>query len=328
MCLDLRAIISSVFFLLLMIVGLKYSSIENVLSFRWGCVEGEERQIEDCSVDRLFVQKMPHRTTYFFPRQFPDRNFSASSKLVEDHEKKELVGDDGNSEREDVTLKSQPNNKGESTFSERGFHSYGGISHGVTGDRIHGKQLADFVKWLSEKKKKEKSPGRADPVKARLYDDDGIEDEVCHRLLPAAAADQRQDSLRRCNGDGKERGFERQVSLQRLSSEGSTSYAGSLYSGTTLDGNWSSATTAILKDAALVKEEEEEEEIGGGGLFENAVAQRYKEGYYLQIMFAKRLTDQATLVTEPLLSQQRRTYGSSDAEIVSFRLWVCDLIHI
>ncbi|KAL8492267.1 hypothetical protein ACS0TY_023775 [Phlomoides rotata] len=228
---------------------------------------------------------MPHRTTYIFPRQFPDRNFNASTKLVADHEKKKLVADDGNS----VALNSQ-SSKDETAFGEKGCHSYGGI----TGDRIHGKQLADFVKWLSDKKKKEKS---VDPVNIRLCDDG---DESCQRLLP-----RRHDSLRRL------------PSLQRLSSEGSTSYAGSLYSGTTFDGNWSSATTAILKDAALVKEEEET--VGG---VENGVGHKYKEGYYLQLMFAKRLTDQATLVTEPLLTQERRTYGSSDAEIVSYRLWV------
>ncbi|KAL0366355.1 UNVERIFIED_CONTAM: Serine/threonine-protein kinase CTR1 [Sesamum radiatum] len=40
-------------------------------------------------------------------------------------------------------------------------------------------------------------------------------------------------------------------------------------------------------------------------------------------MLAKRLTEQATLATEPLLLQERRILGgSSDAETVSYRLWV------
>ncbi|KAI3460073.1 hypothetical protein Pfo_016736 [Paulownia fortunei] len=290
---------------------------------------------------------MPHRTTYFFPRQFPDRNFNASSKSVVDHEKKFVV-DDGKSEarqREEVTLKADTNEDDISCAGKSGDgNSYSGISHGVTGDKIHGKQLAAFVKWLSDKKKKEKSQARVEPVKIRLYEnDDSIEeeDEVSQPLLPlppppAVDCDRRQDSLRRLSSNesnysnsvdqlqGKERGFERQVSLQRLSSAGSTSYAGSLFSGTTLDGNWSLTTTGILKDSTAVKEEEEGEEEGVGARenADNGVAQRYKEGYYLQLMLAKRLTEQATLVTEPLLLQERRIGGSSDAEIVSYRLWV------
>ncbi|XP_047955104.1 serine/threonine-protein kinase CTR1-like isoform X3 [Salvia hispanica] len=152
---------------------------------------------------------MPHRTTYFFPRQFPDRKLAAG-----DHENKQQVV--------------------------------------VDGDKIHGKQLAAFVKWLSDKNHKEK----------------------------ASRFSEEEERLLRSN------------EIEPLQSEGSTSYAGSLFSGTTLDGNW--------------KEEEEEED---------GVAQRYKEGYYLQLMFAKRLTQQAALVTEPLLHPAR------DADTVSYRLW-------
>ncbi|KAL0308103.1 UNVERIFIED_CONTAM: Serine/threonine-protein kinase CTR1 [Sesamum angustifolium] len=268
---------------------------------------------------------MPHRTTYFFPRQFPDRNFNASSKLVVDHEKK-FVTDDGKLEgrqREDLW------------WSLSWSH----------GDKIHGKQLSAFVKWLSDKKKKEKQQGHVvDPVKIRLYENDDIieeEDEVTQRLLPPppppADADRRQDSLRRLPSNGsnysnsadqvqrKERAFERQTSLQRLSSGGSTSYAGSLFSGTTLDGNWTSTTIGMLKDSAVVKEEAEvaaEAEEGLGAREDPDVNRRYKESYYLQLMLAKRLTEQATLATEPLLLQERRILGgSSDAETVSYRLW-------
>ncbi|KAG6394729.1 hypothetical protein SASPL_145319 [Salvia splendens] len=137
---------------------------------------------------------MPHRTTYFFPRQFPDRKLAAG-----DHENKQQVV--------------------------------------VDGDKIHGKQLAAFVKWLSDKRHKEKA--------SRF-----VEEE--ERLLQSNE-------------------------IEPLQSEGSTRYAGSLFSGTSLDGNWKA-----------------EEEADG-------VARRYKEGYYLQLMFAKRLTQQAALVTEPLL---------------------------
>lgn len=301
---------------------------------------------------------MPHRTTYFFPRQFPDRNFNASSKLVADHEKKFVV-DDGTSEarqREEVTLKLETNKDATTCAGKSGnSNSFSGIIHGLTGDKIHGRQLIDFVKWLSDKKKKEKSQAHVDPVKIRLYDnDDSIEEEeeeLSQRLLPlppppppVVDCDRRQDSLRRQSSNesnysnsvdhvqGKERGFERQVSLQRLSSAGSTSYAGSLFSGTTLDGNWSSTTTGILKDSTVVKEEAEaeaeEEGLGAAANVDNGVAQRYKEGYYLLLMFAKRLIEQATLVTEPLLLQERRIGGSSDAEIVSYRLWVWDLSQV
>ncbi|KAL1536377.1 serine/threonine-protein kinase CTR1 isoform X2 [Salvia divinorum] len=190
---------------------------------------------------------MPHRTTYFFPRQFPDRKLAAC-----DHEsKQQLVVDESK-----------------------------GVG-GITGDKIHGKQLAAFVKWLSDKKHKEK---------ASQFDHHRVEED--ERLLRRQAS----------NESGV---IERQVSLQRVSSEGSTSYAGSLFSGTTLDGNWS-------------KEEEE------GVPSADGVAQRYKEGYYLQLMFAKRLTQQAALVTEPLLLPDRRIGG--DADTVSYRLWVSDCL--
>lgn len=69
---------------------------------------------------------------------------------------------------------------------------------------------------------------------------------------------------------GKERDFERQVLLQRLSSCGITSYSWSLFLGTTLDGDWS-LTSAVLppQDSNTVKEENAEGEIDGGRRKEN-----------------------------------------------------------
>ncbi|KAL6573240.1 hypothetical protein OROHE_001699, partial [Orobanche hederae] len=280
---------------------------------------------------------MPHRTTYFFPRQFPDGKLNASSELGADHEKK-LVADDG-----EVALSSDTN-EDISTCGARGgdtdSNSYSVISHGVTRDKVHGKQLAAFVKWLKDKKKKEKSRGHVavDPVKIRLYEnDDGIEeeDEVNQPLLTlppppqAAAADRdwRKDTQRRISNNdsnfivdhvqGKERGFERQISLRRFSRVGSTSYGGSLSSETSLDGNWSPITTGVFKETEAAAEDGCRDRAD----VNNGEAQRHTEGYYLQIMLARRLTDQASLSTEPLLLQER-IGGFSDAEMVSYRLWV------
>ncbi|KAL3634043.1 hypothetical protein CASFOL_021097 [Castilleja foliolosa] len=273
---------------------------------------------------------MPHRTTYVFPRQFPDRNFIASSNWVGDHEKKfgVVAGKSGTRQFEEVTFRSESNT---TRVGDTDSNSYGDLIY--TGDKNHGKQLTAFVKFLSDKKRKEKSRGgHLDPVRNRLYENNdciGEEDEVNQPLLslpsppPAASFLRRRVSIdESSSGSCKERGFERQISLQRLSSAGSTSYGGSLFSGTTFDGTWSPVTTGADKDS-VVKEAEEEATVaaeGGGG--DDGAAQKLRVGYCLQIMLARRLTDQASFATEPLLLQGRRTGGSSDADIVSFRLWI------
>ncbi|KAL2527844.1 Protein kinase superfamily protein [Forsythia ovata] len=300
---------------------------------------------------------MPHRTTYFFPRQFPDRNFDSSSKFVSDHEKK-LATSDGKFEacgREEVAVKltgKEINRDSESKHDSKDNSS--SISHGFTDNGIHKKQLAAFVNWLTEKKKKGKSFNQVNPVKSRSDDRDIIEEEEREPFLqlppsvvvPDAVVDcecqvgkdrrlERKVSLQQLSSNGsnysisadhqgKERGFERQLSLQRFSSGGSTSYAGSLFSGTTLDGNWSSITTGILKDPTTTNEVEEVIGVENVG---NGLAQRFKEGYYLQLTLARRLTEQATLVSEPMLVQESISAehlvgGSADAEIASYRLWV------
>ncbi|XP_073126456.1 serine/threonine-protein kinase CTR1 isoform X2 [Henckelia pumila] len=294
---------------------------------------------------------MPHRTTYFFPRQFPDRNFNESSKLVLDHGKKCAIGggESGACELVEVSVneelhKDSNSSNGKSSadkiYSDK--DSNVGLSHGFTGDKIHGKQSSALVDWLSKKKKIQKSSIHVDPVKIGLTEDDERE-----LLLPPVPAQPigdngwRQLSLQRQLSDassysndrvvrGKGREFERQVSLQRLSSCGSTSYSGSLFSGTTLDGNWS-LTSSVLppQDLNTGKEQNAEGETEGGRRKENVnsvLVQMYKEGYCLQLKLAKRITEQATLTAEPLLPQEWTSGegivgGFSDMERVSYRLW-------
>ncbi|CAA0809112.1 Protein kinase superfamily protein [Striga hermonthica] len=260
---------------------------------------------------------MPHRTTYFFPRQFPEGSPNQSSKFVADHENKFCATDvkSEDFQLEGVAIKSDA---GESVSV-----------HGVTGEKIPVKQLSAYVKWLSDKKKKEKSrAGHLGPVRAaRLYEiDDTIEEEeeVNQPLLTLPPADGRRLSSSGSNFSGgvveqvqgKERGLEGQISLPRLSSAGSTSYAGSLFSGTTLDGTWSPVTTGVLKEDTTEQGSGARKNVGSG------VAQRQKEGYHLQIMLTRRLTEQASLTAEPLLLPECRFGGSSDPETVSYRLWV------
>ncbi|PSS17346.1 Serine/threonine-protein kinase isoform 2 [Actinidia chinensis var. chinensis] len=135
---------------------------------------------------------MPHRTTYFFPRKFPDRGFDASSpKAFQVHIKESFngSGSDGKGSKE-VTV----GNKN-TTVSDRS----------TGGDKIHGKQLAAFVNWLAEKKGE-----RSGHVKVRL--NDGDEEHEHKLLLPIHDPPEN-------HGGGRERSFDRQASLQRLQSE-------------------------------------------------------------------------------------------------------------
>lgn len=298
---------------------------------------------------------MPHRTTYFFPRQFPDRGLDASAKFVNDHEKEKEkkisdVEDRKSSSKErDVVaskqlisdVKETDNNNDDATFS------YGNR------DKIHGKQLAAFVNWLTEKNKKGKSI--RNHVKIKL--DDGDTEDEHELLLPVppeavpihelqvdchvAPLEQKQQgtfdrkaSLQRLSSSGSNyscvgKQFERQTSLQRLSSWGSTSYAGSLFSGTTVDGNWPSTG---VKDTQTSTTREVEEEVVGQDAEErvdneDTLIQKSKESYYLQLTLAKKLVEQAMLASgEPILLQECKNIkglgGSSDAQTVSYRLWV------
>nr|GMC54374.1 serine/threonine-protein kinase CTR1 [Ipomoea batatas] len=305
---------------------------------------------------------MPHRTTYFFPRQFPDRACgcdASSTKFLLGHEGK---GD--NSENE-------PSGKerGDATFNQLTKEDPNSDRF-TGGDKIHGTQLVAFVSWLAGKKS---SLNQNRHVKVKV--DEGCEaDNDEHRLLVPevvgfdlpvpeqvtsigndkklslqrlSSSDSNYSSLglqkenggagfrRQASGShysgvyGKEKalGFDRQVPLQRLSSGESTSYAGSFFSGTTLEGNyWPSTVISEVKDSDLsTTTGEVQAKQGVNGV--DGLAQRSKESYYLQLTLAKTLVQQATLAADELMllpecRSVKGHAGSSDPETVSYRLWV------
>ncbi|CAI9116118.1 OLC1v1017188C1 [Oldenlandia corymbosa var. corymbosa] len=311
---------------------------------------------------------MPHRTTYFFPRQFPDtREFdSGSSKFFVDHEKRLAsttttvrdhqdccCGGSKSDGRENATVSS----KVTTTACTVGGGGGDEIQGGLTGDKIHGKQLAAFVSWLADKKKKEISiatPKYGD-VRCKVVSDLNDEDDERQLLLPprppaplppaeeAASSpeiievEQQQPDFDRLvppfvglgsyeeYSGGKEsavnRGLGRPSSLARLSSVGSTSYAGSLFSGgtTIYDGNWTSSSAGGVKDSTktMRTEEVEAEEARCGGVKDSEL-QKSKESYCLQLTLAQRITQQAMLASR----NECRGAVSSDALTVSYSLWV------
>lgn len=307
---------------------------------------------------------MPHRTTYFFPRQFPDnREFDpSSSKFFIDHEKK-FNATTTNKDKDCSCSASKSTVHGNvtsfSSAKETATRAVGGGGrdkiHGFMGDKIHGKQLAAFVSWLAEKKRKEISvSSKYTPVRCKLEDLDDDDDEEHQHLLrqpqppPEEAVQQRiievdhqptgldrlvsLDGLNNynneCNG-GKETGnggLERPWSLQRLSSLGSTSYAGSLFSGgtTVCDGNWTSSSTGVKDSTTTRTRGMEETELEEERADKDSVVQKSKESYYLQLTLAKRITEQTTLASEIECGGA----VSSDALTVSYALWVLFLFLI
>ncbi|XP_038703808.1 serine/threonine-protein kinase CTR1-like isoform X2 [Tripterygium wilfordii] len=266
---------------------------------------------------------MPHRTTYFFPRQFPDHGFDAStsSKPLFDHEKKINQKETFNVENDNQKSSSKSTN-----FTATKEVTVGKAS-AVSDEKFLNKkeQFAAFCEWFAEKKGE-----RSGHVKLhRLSCDEG------HELLlpperPVSEIIKDRDV---------DRNFDRQVSLPRLSS--GSSYAGSLFSGTTVDGNFSSdvkdtvssstptqtmvSTTAreIEVEVAGEREEEAEEEVKVKEERRNieSVAQRTSEIYYLQLSLARRLASQASLADEFVVLRESGT-DTIDAETVSYRLWV------
>jgi hypothetical protein len=260
---------------------------------------------------------MPHRTTYFFPRQFPDRAFDpASSRQLLDHEQinKKVASATCASTKEAFSTESDRKWSKDALFTV-GKKDVSAVPDLFTRDDKlqYGKpkqqQFAAFCDWLVERKGERSGHVKSSSSSCRLsYDDEDRE-----LLLPKDAAEPVKDR-------GIDRNFDRQVSLPRLSSAGS-SYAGSLFSGTTtFDGNLS---CDIVKASTTTSTREgEEEETVEVECKESNLAQRATESHHLQLTLARRLSSQASLACEPLFMVESTGPVASDAETVSYRLWV------
>lgn len=251
---------------------------------------------------------MPHRTTYIFPRQFPERGLDESSKQPLDQEKKKIVNSikhDTFSVERDTPKKPLPTKENEVILSSAKDSPFSDLFAAGEKFRTKQKQIAAFCDWLIDKKVSHSGH----------HQDHGCESDL---LLPGettikdAAVDQ---------------SFDRQVSLPRLSS--GSSYAGSLFSGTTFDCNFSSgikeetsSSRTLTTIAAPRHREDEEEEVEEESM--EKLAKKSKESYILQLTLAKRLNFLASLVTEPVLTPGTETW---DAESVSYRLWVQNSLH-
>ncbi|KAK6257111.1 hypothetical protein QUC31_000570 [Theobroma cacao] len=292
---------------------------------------------------------MPHRTTYFFPRQFPDRGFDASSKQLLDHENKvakEATSTTAGAATTTPTAASPFNpvtendrNKSISRTALKDFAAPAAktnnspLSDLFTDDKLHSKkqQLAAFRDWFVERKATTDRSRHVKPSSRRLS---STTDEDRELLLPPEPAPPPSPPPRLplapettivINDRSVDRNFDRQLSLPRFSS--GSSYAGSLFSGTTLDGNlssevkdtWTKDTSSSLPVPAtreVVEPEPEAEES------KDSLALKSRDSYYFQLMLARRLTSQASLLSEPLLLQEYCGANVVDAETVSYRLWV------
>lgn len=250
---------------------------------------------------------MPHRTTYFFPRQFPDRGFdsASTSKQILDHEKK--INRDTFSTESDAKPTPGPARDFSVTKSSA-------VSDLFTGEKTQSnKKLPAFYDWLVDKKATRSATAH---VKTWLSNCD--EDRELLLPPPTSEPDHDTSSVKDRSVD---RNFDRQVSLPRVSS--GSSYAGSLFSGTgtgTVDGIFSSDVKDSSASKILSSRTVRPEEIEVEDSKEN-LAQRVTESYYLQLALAATLRSHASLDGGPVLMGEDRV-DITDAETVSYRLWV------
>ncbi|XWS23995.1 hypothetical protein CRYUN_Cryun28dG0063100 [Craigia yunnanensis] len=263
---------------------------------------------------------MPHRTTYFFPRQFPDRGFDASSKQLLDHEKK-LAKEKSTTATATAAGKTSTfnaiaendRNKSISRTAPKDFTTPAAKTNNssqsdlFTDEKLQTKkqQLAAFRDWFIEKKTTTVRSRHVKTSSRRLsLSTDHDED---HELLlaPEPAPPQTPEPP--------------YISVDRKFDP-----PGSFFSGTTLDGNlssevkdtWTKESSSTPVPATREVEEPESEESN------DRLALKSRESYSLQVMLARRLTSQASILSEPLLLQEYCGPDVADAETVSYRLWV------
>ncbi|KAK9067817.1 hypothetical protein SSX86_011928 [Deinandra increscens subsp. villosa] len=275
---------------------------------------------------------MPHRTTYIFPRQFPESSVNTNpSSKSEDHGRTNQISNENlssmiNGDRD------HHNDQVENTevYGHTERHRIGSYrTH-----RSHGKKknqhLADFVNWLVEKKKITSGGvlgSRGGHVR--------LNNEDLDELLPAPATV--KDAVDDWSSHVSDVDYhhpttvQRQASLRRLSSDAGSSYAASLFSGTIATSSSAGFCKDSLMDDQMIGMREEDVVVGNGGGVDGV--RRWRDSYYLQLALAKRLTHQATIGDEPALIQGSGYVAGAgggggpavtcyDAESVSYRLWV------
>ncbi|KAL9667900.1 hypothetical protein QQ045_002269 [Rhodiola kirilowii] len=262
---------------------------------------------------------MPHRTTYFFPRHLHDQRGLDTSSTTSQSEKQLLDHEKNFSAK--TYFSDSP--KSDSILSGAKSLQLDHETHFFMGRHKSraNKNLSTLGGWLSQKKSEINSPllpstTSSMHVKPRFDED---EHELLLSRQPQLEYGQRTVE-NGSGGDGKERGYERHLSLRRLSF-GSGSYAGSLFSATTVDTeNFSSEVKDSATSECECRRQEEVENVRGN------LAQKSTESYYLQLTLARRLTSQASLCTDSnsiLQGCKDGTFSECwNVEAVSYRLWV------
>lgn len=274
---------------------------------------------------------MPHRTAYFFPRQFPDHHhhpgFDASQprQQLSDHDKKispldfstTTTTSPGITTRKDSFNLENDHESFSKVAEEDSFPKFSPVPDLFTSGkncefnvtRQTRAQLSTFGRRFVERKGEKEKPFlslHVKPRKSSTGDDD--REPLLLPAQPSLAPDRSVD-----------RSFDRQVSLPRISSR--SGYAGCLLSGltTTVGGNFSSLVNGSSESTMVSTQREEEQE----GEKKVGLVQRTRESYNLQLSLAKRLASEASLSIELQLNlQQDGDEVCSDAEAVSYRLWV------
>ncbi|XP_042507271.1 serine/threonine-protein kinase CTR1 isoform X2 [Macadamia integrifolia] len=233
---------------------------------------------------------MPHRTTYFFPRQFPVEGYDpiASKRLLTNRGKK----------IPQETVNVENDQKASKTLKEASIGKNLTASDLFTGKKLSlGKQFLAFGDRLLERKWSDRSIH----VSTRSDDED---------RGPLLEPEQPPETI-----VSHEQILGLQASSSRLSCE--SSYAGSLISGTTtVDEN----VHTSAKDWQLSTRRDEDDDRN-----KESLAQKSRDSYYLQLTLAVRLTSQACLADDSVLtrgSPSEACASSSDVEMVSYRLWV------
>lgn len=281
---------------------------------------------------------MPHRATYFFPRQFPEKRFDESSKSSTlDHEKKKSAV-----KSTDTTFCIENDvPKSSNTTTKDNLSKNSAVSELFTdGKKFQNeqKQIAAFCDWLVDKRHSHHHHRRHRPHQHQhqhhhhhhhrhrsdhiLHEEDEEDREL---LLPDSAKTPEKDAV------DVDRRFDREVSLSRLSS--GSSYATSLFaSDVTVTATFSSdditkedtssfrlSTNEVTtrNEQEEEKEHHEEEKLND----EKNYAKECKESYELQQALAKRLSFLSTLGSEPVLTFDTGL-ETWDVESVSRRLWV------